>query len=77
MFGLSLDFYFKTKNKMVVACLRVGGWRIFSLQNYSLLIKRLCTDFQLDAYPETGRKVWWWWWLYVNLVFYFGPNLLV
>ena len=68
MFGLSLDFYFKTKNKMVVACLRVGGWRIFSLQNYSLLIKRLCTDFQLDAYPETGLLVvvggggWWRWW---------------
>ena len=46
---------------MFVACLRVWGWEIFSLQYYSLLIIRLCTDFQLDANPETGRKVCWCW----------------
>jgi hypothetical protein len=46
---------------MVVAYLRVWGWGIFSLQYYFLLIKILCTDFQLDAYSETGRKVCWWW----------------
>ena len=77
MFSLSLNFYFKTKNKMVVVCLRVGGWRIFSLQNYSLLIKRLCTDFQLKLVEKCGGGGGWWWWLYVNLVFYFGPNLSV
>jgi hypothetical protein len=48
---------------MFVVCLRVWGWWIFSWQYYSLLIIRLCTDFQLDEYSETGRKVCWWWWV--------------
>jgi hypothetical protein len=41
----------------------VVAWLSFSLslQYYSLLIKRVCIDFQMDAYTETGRKVCWWW----------------
>ena len=58
VFGLSLDF--KTRNKMLFVCLRWGVGGFFSLQYYYLLIIRLCTDFQLDAYPETCNKVCWW-----------------
>ena len=46
-FGLE-DFDFKFRNNMFVASL---GWGIFSLQYYSLLIIRLCADFQLYTYP--------------------------
>ena len=52
----------------------------FLLQYYSLLMIRLYTDCLLNLYPGTGRKVCgggWWWWSYANLVFSFGPNLLV
>ena len=58
------DFEFKARNETFVAGL---GWGLgnFSLQYYSLLIIRLYTDFQLNLYPGTGRKIcgggWWWW----------------
>ena len=54
-FGLQ-DFEFKARNETLVAGL---GWGLgcFSLQYYSLLIIRLYTDFQLNLYPGTGRKV--------------------
>ena len=42
---------------------------------------RLCTDFQLEVWPGTGRIVCGggggWWWSTVNLVFCFGPNLFI
>ena len=47
VFGFRLDFDFKTRNTFFY-------WTFF-LQYFSFVILRLCTDFQPDVYPGTGR----------------------
>jgi hypothetical protein len=36
--------------------LLIWGSGIFSVQYFSLLLLRFCTDFQRDVYPGMGKK---------------------
>jgi hypothetical protein len=79
VFGLTFDF--KTLNLkpgLRLLMLGFGGGRGFIAMLFFAKL-RLCTDFQLDVWPGTGRKVCGGGGggLTVNLVFCFGPNLFI
>ena len=69
VFGLSLHFETLSFNPEI----RCGGG------DFHKLLLRLHTDFQLDIYPGTGRKVvvGGGWFLNANPVSCFGPNFFL
>ena len=74
MFSLSFDL--NTRNDKVVFfwCVGVGGR--FPLQYFSLVILRLCNDFQFHMNPGSSKKVCGGG-LNVILVFFFGPTFFL
>ena len=77
VFSLRFDFNTMDESFSVFFCVFLGGV-IFSLKSLSLVILRLCIDFQFHMNPGTSKKVFWWWvlgGLNVNLLFCFGQNL--